>query len=224
MRFSVEPRQGYLLAELAGRETAEDMRTFLQAVRDACRSHGCPRILMVVRQSRAVFKAEEYGFDGNAPGYVQDLVSSACQVALLGDSQELNAAHEYIEVVARQQKINARAFHDQAAAVRCLMGTPQPERRYRFTRVVISGAPDDAGVYALWEDNELVYYGRAMGSKTGATIRSRLLEHLAGSLGPHAQRVTHYSWEITRDPAGREAELLREHQSLYGRAPRYNAG
>jgi hypothetical protein len=218
VRFSVEPRQGYLLAEVAGRETAEEMRQFAHALRDACRSHGCPRILVLVRQSRAIFKPEDYGFDGSTRGYIQDLLSPDCQIALLGDSQELHAAHEYIELVARQQSVNTRAFRDQATAVRWLMGVPQPERRYRFTRVVLAGAPAEGGIYALWEDDELVYYGRAMGGD--ATIRSRLLEHLAG---PQGQSVTHYSWEICRDPVGREAELLREYRGIFGRPPRYNA-
>jgi hypothetical protein len=223
MRFSVEPRQGYLFAEVAGRETAEDMRAFAQAVRDACRSHGCPRILVLVRQSRAIFKPEDYGFDAGAErGYVHELVSADCQIALVGDSHELHAAHEYIEVVARQRSINTRAFRDQASAVRWLMSAPQPARRYRFTRVVLAGAPADAGVYALWEEEELVYYGRAMGDQ--ATIRSRLLEHLEGTLGPQGQRVTHYSWELSRDPVGREAELLREYRGMFGRPPRYNLG
>src|ERR1051326_4685841 len=178
VRFSIEPRQGYLLAEVAGRETAQEMRQFAHALRDACRSHGFPRILVLVRQSRAILKPEDYGFDGATRGYIQELLSPDCQVALLGDSQELNAAHEYIEVVARQQNVNARAFRDSAAAVRWLTATPQPGRRYRFTRVVLAGAPSDAGIYALWEEEELVYYGRAMGE--GTTIRTRLLEYLEG--------------------------------------------
>jgi len=230
VRFSVEPRQGYLLAEVTGRESAEDMRRFAHALRDACRSHACPRILVLVRQSRAIFKPEDYGFDGATRGYIQELLSPDCQIALLGDSQELHAAHEYIEVVARQQSVNTRAFRDQALAVRWLTGAPQPGRRYRFTRVVLAGAPAEGGVYALWEDDEIVYYGRAVGRRNAGeeaggetTIRSRLLEHLAGALDPGAQRITHYSWEICGDPAAREAELLQEHRSEFGRLPRYNA-
>lgn len=219
MRFSVDLRQGYLRAELVGRETADDMREFLHAVQAACGQHACPKILIAVRSSRAIFKPEDYGLSS----YVPDLVSPDCQVALLGDSLELHAAHEYIEVVARQQHINARAFRDEASALRWLKGTTDPSRRYRFTRIVLLGAPADAGIYALWDEEELVYYGRAMGGDAGGgqTIRSRLLDHLEGRLP--AASASHYSWELCADPAGREAELIAEYQRIFGRPPRLNA-
>jgi hypothetical protein len=62
--------------------------------------------------------------------------------------------------------MNVGAFRDEHAA-----------RRYRFTRVAIAGAPEEAGVYALWDGDEVIYYGRADGRKQGggSTIRSRLL-------------------------------------------------
>lgn len=222
MRFSVDLCQGYLRAELVGRQTADDMREFLHAVQAACKQHGCPKILMAVRSSRVIFKPEEYGFDGNTRGYARDLVSSACQIALLGDSNELNSAHEYIELVAHQQHINARAFREEASALRWLQEAPEPSRRYRFTRIVLLGAPADAGVYALWDDEELVYYGRAMGGETG--IRARLLDHLEGRLPLPASGASHYSWELCADPAAREAELLAEYRRTFGRPPRLNSG
>ena len=139
-----------------------------------------------------------------------------CQVALVGDTPELNAAHEYIEMCARQQNMNVRAFVDEAAALRWLRGAPEPSQRYKFTRIVLLGAPEEPGVYALWDGDELVYYGRAAGRDEGATIRSSLLAHLERT------RATHYSWEVCPDPATREAELLRDYQKIYGRAPRDN--
>jgi hypothetical protein len=217
MRFSVEPREGYLKAELQDRQTADDMREFLHAVQAACREHGCPKILMAVRRSRAIFKPEDYGLSS----YVPELVSPACQVALLGDSSELHAAHEYIEVVARQQSINARAFRDESSALRWLKGAPEPRRRYRFARIVLLGAPADAGIYALWDEEELVYYGRAQGGSV--TIRSQLLDHLDGRLPLPAPSVSHYSWELCADPGAREAELIAEYRRVFGRPPRYNA-
>jgi hypothetical protein len=127
MRYSIAARDGYLHCSVSGRETADDMREFLHAVQAACRQHACPKILMAVSSSRVIFKPEDYGLSS----YVPELVSPNCQVALLADSRELNAAHEYIEVVARQQRINARAFRDEAAAQRWLRGepelTPHPE-------------------------------------------------------------------------------------------------
>lgn len=216
MRFSIEPRAGYLDAALFGRDTAEEMREFLLAVHAACREHDSPKILISLRQSRAMFKPEDYGLSG----YANQLVTPACQIALLGDTDEVNTANEYIELVAREQGVNVRAFRDERAAQRWLSGAARPARRYHFTRIVIAGSPDDAGVYALWEGEELVYYGRAEGRDEGGgvTIRSRLLAHYYEG----AQRPTHYSWEICKDPAAREAELLAEHERRFGRLPRHN--
>jgi hypothetical protein len=216
MRFSIESREGYLYAALYGRDNAEQMREFLQALAAACREHNTPRILVSMRQSRAMFKPEDYGFGGAMQGYAKDLVTPACQVAVIGDTQEVHAANEYIEMVAREQGVNMRAFRDEEAALRWLREAGTPGRRYRFTRIVIAGAPDAAGVYALWEGEELVYYGRADGAQ--ATIRARLLDHYYED----AHKATHYSWEVCEDPGTREAELLAEHERAHGRPPRNN--
>ena len=87
-------------------------------------------------------------------------------------------------------------------------------RRYRFSRVVLSGAPNEPGVYTLWQHEEVIYYGRAQGE---ASIRSRLLEHFQAGV-----EATHYSWEISREPAARESELLSEFRRTFGRLPRLN--
>lgn len=211
MRFTIEPRKGYLRAALWERETAEQMREFLLAVSAACREHQCSKVVMLVRRSRPAFKPEDYGLTT----YVTGLVTSACQVALVGDTEELHTAHQYLEMSARQHGINARAFRDEAAALRWMSGAVGPVRRYRFTHLVIAGAPADQGVYALWDGEELIYYGRG-------SIRERLMDHFHGRVDPLTRRATHYGWEICRDPAAREAELLAEHQRVFGRPPRLN--
>jgi hypothetical protein len=212
MKYSIEPREGYLQAVLQERNTGEEMREFLLALHTACTQHRQPRILISVRRSRAMFKPEDYGLGG----YVDAWVTSACQIAVVGDTHEVNAANEYIEMAARAQGINVRAFREERAALQWLKDAGSPSRRYRFTRIVISGAPEDAGVYALWDGDEVVYYGRSDGA--GSTIRSRLLDHYYEG----ASRPTHYSWEVCNDPAAREAELLHEHRTRYGRLPRNN--
>ena len=211
MRFRIEARRGYLHAAVWDRQTAQEMREFLSAVHAACREHACAKVLMAIRHSRAAFKPEDYGLTT----YVGELVTDACQIALVGDTEELHSAHGYIAMVARQQSINARAFRDEAAALRWMSGSVGPARRYRFTRVVIAGAPQDPGVYALWDGEEVIYYGRGM-------IRARLMDHFHGRLVPLTRRATHYGWEICKDPAAREAELLEEHQRMFGKPPRLN--
>ena len=92
--------------------------------------------------------------------------------------------------------------------------------RYRFTRNMVEGAPADPGVYALWENEELIYYGRASGAVI--SIQFALLEHLSGRAGVCTQRATHYGWEITLDPVAREEELLSEYRAQFNRLPRCN--
>ena len=72
---------------------------------------------------------------------------------------------------------------------------------------MVAGAPDDPGVYALWEHDEVIYYGHARGD--GATIQSCLRQHLEGGNACTA-RATHYGWEISANPPARELELQRE--------------
>lgn len=97
---------------------------------------------------------------------------------------------------------------------------PIASPRYAFTATMVSGAPPDPGVFALWERDELIYFGRAQGQ--GTTIQSRLREHLEGA-GSCTAHATHYGWEITSNPRAREIELLREYERTHGRFPRCNA-
>jgi len=98
---------------------------------------------------------------------------------------------------------------------------PIASPRYALTRTMVAGAPDDPGVYALWENDELIYYGHARGE--GATIQSCLQRHLDGGNGCTVA-ATHYGWEISANPPLREAELLREFQRAHKRLPRCNLG
>lgn len=108
-----------------------------------------------------------------------------------------------------------------APVLHCGLGKmPIASPRYAFNAIMIAGAPPDPGVFALWENDELICYGRALGE--GTTIQSRLREHLEGAAGCTA-RATHYGWEIALNPRAREAELLREYEGSHGRLPRCNA-
>ena len=123
-RYTIEVRGDHLYAELLGREKADDMKAFLHALKEQCRAHGSPRILICIRNSRPVFKAEDYGLSGETRGYASELVTPACRIALLGDSSEHHHAHEYIELVARQQKVNVRAFRREEDALQWLREAP----------------------------------------------------------------------------------------------------
>jgi hypothetical protein len=88
--------------------------------------------------------------------------------------------------------------------------------------MVVSGAPDEPGVYALFEDDEVIYYGCAVHGSTIHSALSEILTRVREGHGGCLQRVTRYSWEITHRPRLREAELLREFEQANQHPPRCN--
>ena len=98
---------------------------------------------------------------------------------------------------------------------------PIASPRYAFTKTMVAGAPADPGVYALWESEELIYYGHARGQ--GETIQSCLARYLERASGC-TSGATHYGWEISANPPAREAELLREFERTHKKLPRCNRG
>ena len=217
MQLRIIPEQGYLIVEVTGRESAEDMRQAIAAVLTEVRRHKLFRVLAVVKASQALFKVEESGL----AAILHEIGDEGpWKIALVGDTPELRAAHGYLAILARQRRIEVRPWAHVTEAVRWLKSAPDAQQRYRFTRADLSRAPDGPGVYTLWQGDELIYIGRANGG--AKTIRSCLLDHYFGSVDPVTERATHYSWELTDDPAAREAELLREYQETWGNLPRGN--
>ena len=210
MQLTIAIETDYLRAELVGRRSAEDTRKAFEEVIAACRRQRRFSVLAVVRASTPIFKVEQYGLSG----YLRNAVEGGepWKVALVSDTVELRAAHEYVATLARQRGVEVRAFAHEPPALHWLRGAA--DRRFRFSRVVIAGAPAEPGVFTLWQGDEVIYYGRAQGE---ATIRSRLLEQLAAGVP-----ATHYGWEISREPAARELELLQQFRQAFGRLPRLN--
>jgi hypothetical protein len=114
MRYQFSMVHDCLRAEIVGRETVEETQDFIAAVADEARRASSSRILISVRRSRPIFRVEQYRISeqfrvlGANPGV---------RVALVADTDEIRAAHGYIEVLARQQDANVRAFRDEAAAI-----------------------------------------------------------------------------------------------------------
>ena len=86
--------------------------------------------------------------------------------------------------------------------------------RYPFNRLIIEDAPEHAGVYGLFEGEELIYLG------VGHSIRDCLRRHQDGALGECTMNATRYTWEITVWPAFRESEILAGFQQQIGVVPR----
>lgn len=99
---------------------------------------------------------------------------------------------------------------------------PIANRRWTFNALVLSGAPQEPGVYALFENDEILYYGCAL---QGSTIHSALhdiLDRVQAGRAGCLQNVNRYTWEITYRPRLREAELLREFEQAHQHRPRGN--
>ena len=92
--------------------------------------------------------------------------------------------------------------------------------KYQFTETTIDNSPNEAGVYALYDGNVIIYYGRATGGTV--TIRSRLQDHLAGRDGYCTQQATAYKRQTTSRSVSREKELLEEYEEINQKLPRCN--
>ena len=132
MGYRITLDRGVLRAELFGRETVEETKTFFRAIVSASRETRCPCILISVRSSKPIFQAERHGL----LEYFRELaVTSSRRVALLGDTRDLRLSHDYIELIARQHGLNVRSFPDETAAYRWFEDPRrQRERRRQHER------------------------------------------------------------------------------------------
>jgi len=106
MRYKFTMIHDCLRAELVGRESVDETQEFIRAVAAEAQKTRCPRILVWVRRSRPIFKVEQYRISE----YFKQLAANP----------EVRAAHEYIEVLARQQGANVRAFREELPALEWL--------------------------------------------------------------------------------------------------------
>jgi hypothetical protein len=90
--------------------------------------------------------------------------------------------------------------------------------QWAFTPYMVAQLPELAGVFALWEQKELIYIGRAV---RPASLRSVLEAHLHGR-HPCTARASHYAWQLSLDPAHTERELLAEYRTRHRMFPRCN--
>ena len=74
-----------------------------------------------VRNSRPIFKVDPYRISDS----FKQLAGRNLRVALLADSEEVRASHQYIEVLARQQGAELRAFRDEPGALHWLAAQSQ---------------------------------------------------------------------------------------------------
>ena len=113
MHYTFKQAPGLLRAELFGRQTAEETHQFVDALLAEAQKLAAQRVLAWVRNSRPIFKVEQYDITGK----LRLVAARRLRVALLADSDEVRASHQYIEVLAGQQGARVRAFRDEARAL-----------------------------------------------------------------------------------------------------------
>ena len=118
MHYTFKQAPGLLRAELFGRQTPEETHEFVEALLAEAQKLSLTRVLAWVRNSRPIFKVEQY----NITDKLRRMAARGLRVALLADSDEVRASHQYIEVLAGQHGASLRAFRDEARALRWLNG------------------------------------------------------------------------------------------------------
>jgi hypothetical protein len=114
VRYSFEAREGYLRAEMTQRDTAAQTAEFVEAIVKELRVRGAKKLLISIRESRPVFKVEEWKLSA-----ALDKVMSipGLQVAFISDTRELQMSQQYIALLGRQRGLKFEAFDSETAAV-----------------------------------------------------------------------------------------------------------
>lgn len=110
-----------LRADIRQRETAEETRQIADRIMAEREKRGALSILMVSRDSRPIFKVEEYGLSS-----ILARISAVpgLRVASVSDDSALRSSHEYIELIAKQRNVAYRAFASEKEALAWL-GEPR---------------------------------------------------------------------------------------------------
>ena len=114
LKIDIELRDGYIRAEMRGRDTAEETREFVGGILDAVRTHGVGRILISVRESRALFKVEDWKFSA---ALEQAIRLAKLKVAFVSDSKEVALSQQYLALLGTQRGLDFRAFESEAEAI-----------------------------------------------------------------------------------------------------------
>jgi hypothetical protein len=117
MDFSISLREGYLRLDVYGRETPEETKRYLAALAAESARTGCRNVMIWIRSSRPIFRVAQYDI---GEFFRQALDVPGAKVALLADAPDVRASQQYVEVLAKQQGVNVRAFADEIQATEWL--------------------------------------------------------------------------------------------------------
>ncbi len=120
MAYKITVEQDFFRAELIDRETVEETKDFLRAVARHSARHSS--VLIQVRSSKPIFQVEHYGL---IDSFREIARSPSHRIALLADALDLQASHEYIELIAKQRGLNVRSFASEAEALEWFKERPR---------------------------------------------------------------------------------------------------
>ena len=118
MRVSIEARGSYLRVEVAGRETPEEGRSVVERIIAEQARTGLKNILVIVRESPAMFRVESWEFSAFATRLAG---IPGLRIALASDAADLYASQQYIALLSKQRALDVAAFPHEASALAWLL-------------------------------------------------------------------------------------------------------
>lgn len=118
MHVIFDPKPEYLRVIVRRRESVEEVGTALSAMVEQARKHALRRLLIVSEESTPVFRVQQFDLAGWLDRFLKDRVE---KVALVSDTAEVFASHQYIELLAGQRGVPIRAFREEKPAVEWLL-------------------------------------------------------------------------------------------------------
>lgn len=118
MDIDITSRAGYVHVAVANRGGIEDARDVLQRIIDVINSSYHRRLLIAVRQSEAIFNVADYGL---LDAITRLAGVPGLKIALVADSDELLVSYRYIETLAGERNLAAKAFPSEGEALGWLL-------------------------------------------------------------------------------------------------------
>ena len=118
MDIEISSRPGYLSITVAKRQGVQDARNALQRIIDAIEASDKRRLLIAVQESEAIFNVADYGL---LDGIARLAGIPGVKIALVADTDELHLSYRYVEALAAERNLLAKAFRCDAAALEWLL-------------------------------------------------------------------------------------------------------
>jgi hypothetical protein len=105
--IDIAARAGYLRIKVARREGAEDAKDALQQILDAIEASGQRRLIICVEESEPLFNVAEYGL---LDAITRLAGIPGLRIAMVADSDDLLVSYRYVEALAAERRLEAKAF------------------------------------------------------------------------------------------------------------------